>query len=92
MVHVNQVFKEITMIRIARDCEKVVKVIDSCNTDDQFDTAINMAHCFSDKYELKAEYNEHLSPYADVINDSLDDKEEELLCQKENEQKIGFSV
>jgi hypothetical protein len=80
-------------MRIARECEKVVKVIESCETEDQFDTALQMAYCFSNKYEIRDKKNEHLTPYADVINASIDEKEEELECEseeKEKEPKIGF--
>ncbi len=71
------------MLRIARDCDKVIKVIESCNTTEQLNTASNMAFAFSYTYDLGQEEN---IEYADSINETLDWKEEELWQSK----KIGF--
>jgi hypothetical protein len=76
-------------MRIARDCAEVCRVIESCETLEQFDTAVEMAHRFADKYDIRADKNEHLTMYADDVNGHIDDKEEELECANQNA-LIGF--
>jgi len=75
-------------MRIAKDCVKVCKVIDSCTTYDQFDVALSLAHRFADKYEIRED--EKLTPYADVVNDSIETKEEELERCERVKSLIGF--
>lgn len=75
-------------MRIAKDCVKICKVIDSCKTQKQFETAIALAHRFADKYAIRED--ERLSPYADVINDSIETKEEELEQCEKVKNLIGF--
>ena len=78
-------------MRIAKDCVYICKVIDSCESFDQFETAVALAHRFADKYDIREDSNEHLTPYADVVNDSIEEKQEELECLAERERpKIGF--
>jgi hypothetical protein len=78
-----------TDMKIAQDCVKVCKVIESCDTQEQFDTAVEMAYRFAEVYKLKDD--ESLAPYTDVLNETIEEIEGKLECQKEEARpKIGF--
>jgi len=65
---------------------KVCKVIDSCVTQEQFDTAVALAFRFAEVYKLKED-----DILADLVNGTIEDKEEALECQRESTKpKIGF--
>lgn len=72
---------------ITRDCVKVIKVLHSCRTSEQFETATNMAINFGRKYESnEAKFSE----YADSINELLETKGEELWEIESEPRPIGF--